>query len=257
MNRIVKTAVAVAAFGLAAALAVPVQAEARYDTAGRAPAEDPGGTGGDPLGGLLSGLFGGELTGGLVGGLLDEADSTEAGPIGAEWDATHAGRHRHTDRSGASEDVIREEGPLPVLSPIVSGVPLGGGGLTESLPVLSGAARTVQDTAGSAQDTAGSAQGAAGQAAPAEVVPPTGALSTGALPTGALSTGALPTGALPGITRAVGVDELTPLVKKAAGAVHAKGAEVVGSSNHLIVALGWTAGSLTGSARDSGVRGQA
>ncbi|MEU4516062.1 hypothetical protein AB0G05_41770 [Nonomuraea wenchangensis] len=171
MNRVVKAAVAATAFGLAAALATPAQAEAQYETARNALADGPGGgtsvAGGSPAGGLLSGLTGGGLAGtgaggGLLGGLLGGKAKSAAGggqvrrePSEAEKDAIAAsGRRAPVGRPqtpNSAEDVTRKGRPIPELSPIRSGIPLGGGGVTESLPVVSGTRRVAAPAAGAAR----------------------------------------------------------------------------------------------------------
>ncbi|WP_138711799.1 hypothetical protein [Nonomuraea basaltis] len=224
---------------MAAALALPAQADVPDNTARHAPHHGLGegaGIGGSPLGGLLGGLTGGGLLGGLLGGALPGGQMTEA-----------------------------------EMSPIAGGVLLGGGGLTESLPVLSGASRMAtpsvkaarQDpgqaasegvTSGTMNDTTMGAEpmpagltqaarralpGAAGgelspvvgQVAPAEVAPVLEAL--------------------PGATEAVRADELTPLVEDASGFVNTSGTRAIGSYGDLLTALGWTTDSLTSSVRDS------
>ncbi|WP_433435234.1 hypothetical protein [Nonomuraea sp. CA-141351] len=150
MNRLVKTAAAVTAFGLAAALAVPAQAEVQYDTA-RHEGSGGGTTAGIPVDGLLGGVVGGSLLNGLLG---DAAQARSgARPAGrmteAELDAAHANRQQRVTPPNAAEDITLHGGPLPELSPITSGLPLGGGGLTEALPVpaLPGAARLAQPAA--------------------------------------------------------------------------------------------------------------
>jgi hypothetical protein len=148
MNRVVKTALAVTAFGLAAAaLAVPAQAEVQYNTAKHAPVDGLGGgtiAGADPLGGLLSSLIGGG--GGLLGALGGAAKSG-AQPKGqmseVERDLASEKLAEAAATGNAAEDITARGGPVPELMPIVSSIgsiPLGGGGLTESLPLL-GAAR--------------------------------------------------------------------------------------------------------------------
>ncbi|MEV4106477.1 hypothetical protein [Nonomuraea sp. NPDC049695] len=168
MNRLVKTAAAVTAFGLAAALAVPAQADtARYERQGR------GTTAGIPISGLLGGVVGGRLLNGMLQGAAQP--KPDARPVnrrpGAEpanhpaavpanrQDGAHANRQNGAQANrqngaqanrqnvvpanrrkrvitpNAAEDVTRQSGPLPELSQIASGLPLGGGGLTEALPV--------------------------------------------------------------------------------------------------------------------------
>ncbi|MFG1707580.1 hypothetical protein ACFLIM_30690 [Nonomuraea sp. M3C6] len=146
MNRVVKTAVAVTAFGLAAALAVPAQAEVQYNTARYAPIDAPsGGTtaGASPIGGLLGGLVGGGLLNGLLGGGAKAKSGGQMTDVQRDIAAENR-QQAETTTANAAEDVTRHGGPLPELSPIVGGIPLGGGGLTESLPVLGGAARMAQ-----------------------------------------------------------------------------------------------------------------
>ncbi|MDP4506088.1 hypothetical protein [Nonomuraea turcica] len=147
MNRVVKAAVAVTAFGLAAALAVPAQAEVQYNAARYAPTDGLGGVtnlAGSPLGGLLSGITGGGLLGGLLGGVTKSKSAAQ--PTGqmteAERDAAIAARGRRSlGGPNAAEDVTRLGGPLPELSPIAGQKQLGKGGLTKSVP---GASRLAQ-----------------------------------------------------------------------------------------------------------------
>lgn len=144
MNRVVKTAIAVTTFGLAAAaMAVPAQAEVQYNTARYAPIDSPaagGTTAGSPLGGLLGGLIGG----GLLKGLLAPTAKSGAPMTEAERDAASENQAEPGISANGAEDVTRQGGPLPELSPLVAGIPLAaGGGLTGSLPVL-GAARMAQ-----------------------------------------------------------------------------------------------------------------
>ncbi|TMR08967.1 hypothetical protein ETD86_45545 [Nonomuraea turkmeniaca] len=335
MNRVVKAAVAVTAFGLAAALAVPAQAEVQYNTARYAPTDGLGegaNLAGSPLGGLLSGVTGGGLLGGLLGGIAkpksaDAAPATSSGRMTeAERDAVIAaqGRSRAGADPNAAEDVTRLGGPLPELSPIVSQLPLGGGGLTESLPVLSGAARFAKPatpsaktarqrqsepvTAGrTARDTFGSVggmvdsyvQGAVTKLSGTGLLADTGATATGSsiaaadtmssatkgfesltsesmlARVGQAAKNALPSltqgevspmvgrvapaevapvvEALPGTTQTATMDELTPLVEEASGAVSAKGTAATGAYSDLMTALGWTSSALTSSVRDSWV----
>ncbi|MET7331548.1 hypothetical protein [Nonomuraea sp. NPDC005650] len=163
MNRVVKTAVAVTAFGLAAALAVPAQAEVRHNAAGYV---GSGGGTGSPLDGLLGGSLTDSLLGGLVGGvplngLLGGVSQPKSAArpsrpmtdverdIAAENQQGPAHYNGSSTTPNAAEDVTNFGGPLPELSPIVGGFSLGGGGLTESLPVpaLTGAARMAQPAA--------------------------------------------------------------------------------------------------------------
>ncbi|MEV4020573.1 hypothetical protein AB0J35_59860 [Nonomuraea angiospora] len=156
MNRVVKTAVAVTVFGLAAALAVPAQAEV-----GNNAVRNDGGGSNSPLDGLLGGgltdgllgglIGGGQLNGLLGGGLQSKSAARPSRPMtDVERDiAAENQRQGYATTPNAAEDVTNFGGPLPELSPIVGGFSLGGGGLTESLPVpaLSGAARMAQPVA--------------------------------------------------------------------------------------------------------------
>jgi hypothetical protein len=144
MNRVVKTAIAVTTFGLAAAaMAVPAQAEVQHNTARYAPIDGPaaGTTAGSPLGSLVGGLVGGGLLKGLLGPKAKPArPMTEAERDAASENQAEPGMAA----ANGAEDVTRLGGPLPELSPLVAGIPLAaGGGLTGSLPVL-GAARMAQ-----------------------------------------------------------------------------------------------------------------
>ncbi|MCK2213599.1 hypothetical protein MF672_007295 [Actinomadura sp. ATCC 31491] len=170
---------------MAAALAVPAQAEVQYDTARSAPADSPGGgasVAGSPLGGLLGGLVGGGASGGLLGGLLGGGKAKSGAQSGggqatrelteAEKDALAEGKQNGTmawpETPNSAEDATSTGRAIPELSPILSGIPLGGGGLTESLPVLTGASRMAAPTgtavrqsksAPAAKDAAGAEHG--------------------------------------------------------------------------------------------------
>jgi hypothetical protein len=114
-------------------LAVPAQAEVGNNTV----RNDGGGTN-SPLGGLLG------------GGLQSKSAARPSRPMtDVERDIAAENRQRYSTTPNAAEDVTNFGGPLPELSPIVGGFSLGGGGLTESLPVpvLSGAARMSQPVA--------------------------------------------------------------------------------------------------------------
>ncbi|RVX45360.1 hypothetical protein EDD27_8149 [Nonomuraea polychroma] len=283
MNRVVKAAVAVTAFGLAAALAVPAQAEVQYNTARYAPTDvvgDAANLAGSPLG-LLGGVTGGGLLGGLLGGVTKGKSAARSAAaktgqmIEAQRDAAFAARKgRRAGDPNAAEDVTRLGGPLPEVSPIVGQLsPVGGSGLTQSLPARSGAARLAQpatsvktarqsqgatdafnsatkgfDSLTSNSTLAGLTQAArnalpsltkgelsqmVGQVAPSEIAPVAEAL--------------------PGTTHAASMDELNPLVEEASGAVSTKGTTAVGSYGDLMTALGWTSNALTSSVRDSWV----
>ncbi|MGN9843413.1 hypothetical protein ACTMTI_35335 [Nonomuraea sp. H19] len=287
MNRVVKTAVAVTAFGLAAALAVPAQAEVQYDTARY---EGPGGgtnEGSTQIGGLfgaglLNGLFGGIAASKLGGAIAGQQPAEAArGLTEAELDALSENQRQpgSTTTPNAAEDVTRTGGPLPELSPIVGGFGFGGGGLTESLPVLSGAARVAQpatpsvkagkrgrnEAAADATTMRGAAKGveslsadtvvaglaqAAGRALPhasrGELSPLVGQVAPAEM--------APVVEALPGSVQAASFDELTPLVKGTASFVSANGTKATGSYSDVIAALGWTTEGLTSSVRGSWVR---
>ncbi|WP_219460901.1 hypothetical protein [Nonomuraea rhizosphaerae] len=133
MKRVIKTAVAVAAFGLAAALSAPAaQADALRPTNLGLPG------GGDPVSGLLGGLLGGAggVGGGnLLGGLLGGGKG----------------------KSGSSQQANPEEGPnvegAAEFSPTQGQLPVGGrlsdplGGLTGVLPGASRLAESAADKA--------------------------------------------------------------------------------------------------------------
>ncbi|MEV4474311.1 hypothetical protein [Nonomuraea sp. NPDC049504] len=159
MNRVVKTALAVTAFGLAAAaMAVPAQADVQSETAAHAPVDGGGTTGASPLGGLLGGLVGGDLLGSLLPGSKAKSAAAPSGQMSeVERDRLNEMRMQQQAeaRGNGFEDITRTGGPMPELSPIVSSMPFGGGALTSSLPLL-GAARMAQPSVKS-----GRAQGAA------------------------------------------------------------------------------------------------
>ncbi|MFC4111735.1 hypothetical protein [Nonomuraea zeae] len=150
MNRVVKTAVAVTAFGLAAALAVPAQADVQYNSGRYATNDAPlGGTSapGSPLGGPIGSLLGGLVQKGLLSGLFGKAKSAKAPsrPMTEEELDAASEDQREPGMSGptpnAAEDAVSGGSPLTELSPIVGGFRLAHGDLTKSLPVLSGASR--------------------------------------------------------------------------------------------------------------------
>ncbi|MEO3806893.1 hypothetical protein [Nonomuraea sp. B1E8] len=57
--------------------------------------------------------------------------------------------------------------------------------------------------------------------------------------------------ALPGVPRAATLDELTPLVQEASGAVETSGTKAAGSYRDVMTALGWSTSALTSSVRKS------
>ncbi|MFI7642212.1 hypothetical protein [Nonomuraea sp. NPDC049400] len=316
MNRLVRTAAAVTAFGLAAALAVPAQAEVRYDTA-RYKGQGGGTTAGIPVSGLLGGVVGGKLVSGLLGGVTQAKPGARpagrvsevrpgarpagrmsevrpgARPAGrmseAELDAAHANRRKRATTPNAAEDVTRQNGPLPELSPIANGLTLGGGGLTESLPVpvVPDAARLAQPAAPSVANgttllpATGSSVADLSRAAAKTMNSTTkgvDSLSAGSVVTGLSQAAgrALPHAgsgrlspvigqvapseiapvveALPGATRAASMDGLTPLVEDASGFVSTNATKAGGTYSDVLTALGWTTDALTSSVRDSWVR---
>ncbi|GAB2948966.1 hypothetical protein ACFMQL_10920 [Nonomuraea fastidiosa] len=150
MNRVVKTALAVTAFGLAAAaMAVPAQADGQKETAAHATVDAGGTTAAGPLGGILGGLTGGDLLGGdLLGGLLGKAKSValpsrQMSEVERDRLSELQAQRRADARGNGFEDITRTGGPIPEISPIVSNMAFGGGALTSSLPLL-GAARMAQ-----------------------------------------------------------------------------------------------------------------
>ncbi|MFC4013150.1 hypothetical protein ACFOY2_38400 [Nonomuraea purpurea] len=149
MNRVVKTAVAVTAFGLAAALAVPAQADVRHNNTKHNTSRSAT-LGDSPVGGLLGGLVGSGLLTGLLGATPKSAAQPDARMSEIERDrASEAAARKQTQAeeagftANAAEDVISGGAPLRELSPIVGGFALGQAGLAKSLPVL-GAARMAQ-----------------------------------------------------------------------------------------------------------------
>ncbi|MEO3792760.1 hypothetical protein ABGB14_21320 [Nonomuraea sp. B10E15] len=57
--------------------------------------------------------------------------------------------------------------------------------------------------------------------------------------------------ALPGLPRAATLDELTPLVREASGALETSGTKAAASHRDVMTALGWSTGALTSSVRNS------
>lgn len=275
MNRVVKTAIAVTVFGLAAAaMAVPAQAELRYDTARHAAVEGPGGgttAAGSPLGGLLGGLTGGSLLGGLLGAAKTKVGAHPAAMTEAQRDAAAEHQAEFGTTANAAEDVTRTGGPIPELSPIVGGfeIPLSGkSALGGSLPMLGGAARMAQPGMPKVKaDTSaqGVAQGVGAFSADA-VLGGLSAAARHALPTvtgGGLSPAlgkvapaemAPVVEALPATSQAASMDELAPLVEQGTSFVEARGVKAVGSYGDVITALGWTTDALTSSVRNTWAR---
>jgi hypothetical protein len=131
MKRVIKTAVAVTSFGLAAALAAPVHAEVNDHGVNHAPSDDPFGglLGGDKgAANLLSQLTGGGVLGGLLGG--------GALPLGGQVDAED--QTEHMGGPNSYEDITPHSKPRPELGPKVAGLPLTGE-LLGNLPALGGA----------------------------------------------------------------------------------------------------------------------
>ncbi|MGP3959334.1 hypothetical protein ACTWPT_25325 [Nonomuraea sp. 3N208] len=259
MNRLVKAAVAVTAFGLAAALAVPAQAEVQYNTARYAPT---GGLGdvtnlaGSPLGGLLSGVTGGGLLGGLLGGVTKAKSAAQSAPDAGQLTEAQRDAAIATQGGGgvggpnAAEDVTRLGGPLPELSPIAGQQPLGGGGVTKSLPGLSGASRLAQP-ATSSVETARQSQGETtaadtmnGALKGFEVLTSESTLA-GLAEAARNALPGLTTGELPTMVGQVAPAEVAPVVEMLPGAT--------GSYGELMTALGWSSNALTSSVQDSWV----
>ncbi|MFI7455702.1 hypothetical protein ACIBQX_50170 [Nonomuraea sp. NPDC049714] len=132
MKRVIKTAVAVTSFGLAAALAAPVHAEVNDHGVNHAPSDDPIGglLGGDDggMGNLLSQLTGGGVLGGLLGG--------GALPLGGQVDDAED-QAEYMGGPNSYEDITPDSEPRPELGPKVAGLPLGGE-LLGNLPALGG-----------------------------------------------------------------------------------------------------------------------
>lgn len=131
MKRVIKTAVAVTSFGLAAALAAPVHAEVNDHGVNHAPSDDPFGglLGGDDAGAgnLLSQLTGGGVLGGLLGG--------GALPLSGQADAED--QTEHMGGPNSYEDITPGSEPRPELGPKVAGLPLASG-LLDKLPAVGG-----------------------------------------------------------------------------------------------------------------------
>ncbi|TDD47985.1 hypothetical protein E1286_16220 [Nonomuraea terrae] len=281
MNRVVKTAVAVTAFGLAAALAAPAQAEVRYDTAGRA-IDVPllGTTAGSPLGGLLGGLVSNGIVDSVLGGLTQAKSAASPAMSEAQRDA-YMERQTRAQRGytpNAEEDVTRETWPMPEISPIVAGTPFGGRGMAASVPtaqapsVKRGRAVT-QGTAaadGAMDDPIGGTLAMVNDTveglSPERVMAGLNQAARMALPgvTGDVlspalgqdsATAAQPVAeAVKGVSEAASVTELAPVVEEAASAVTGGAAAGALSPGDVISTLGWTTGALTGSVQGSGPR---
>ncbi|MFG1948932.1 hypothetical protein [Nonomuraea sp. NPDC048826] len=119
MKRVMKTAVAVTAFGLAAALAVPAQAQTKDPGGSQTTRDEPGsGKGPAGLGSLLGGLTGGGLLnglgGGLLGGLLGGRSGAPAQPAQPPQQ-----QQQENQRPGRSE-------MGPAIDGLTSSLPLGG-----------------------------------------------------------------------------------------------------------------------------------
>jgi hypothetical protein len=126
MKRVIKTAVAVTSFGLAAALAAPVHADVQDLGSKSVSSDEPGGLGGG-LGGLLgpvSSLLG------PVTGLLGGLGGKKAASAG-EDEREYYGPNSYEDATPWSE-------PRPELAPRLAGLPLLGS-VTKGLPGVGGA----------------------------------------------------------------------------------------------------------------------
>ncbi|WP_336216575.1 hypothetical protein [Nonomuraea sp. LPB2021202275-12-8] len=141
MKSVIKTAVAVTSFGLAAALALPVHAEVNHFGAKKAP------SGEDPLGGLLGGVGGaggvgsllGQLTGGGLLGALGGPKAGPADPMDVENQSEPMGPANSYEDATVGSRPRPELGPRVAGLPLLSGLPLSGSPLG-SLPVLGGIA---------------------------------------------------------------------------------------------------------------------
>lgn len=280
MNRVVKAAVAVTAFGLAAALAAPAQADLRSDALSRT--TDVPLLGASPAGGFVQSMLASAYVNGLLVGV------SHAKSAGARSDWTAVQRDKYMERRAqmdwwsqgnqpgqqinrgftpnAEEDVTRETWPMPEISPIVAGTPFGGQGMSASVPstrsVKRGRSVAVGEDApplhgvplpGTAT-TVGDAHNLPGRG----VVPGLGTAARMALPDLAADViSSLPAQARAVAERVEGSERirnlkasgttngLTPLADKATGKI-SNGTVTMSGSSEALKALGWTADTVTG-----------
>ncbi|MFG2078256.1 hypothetical protein [Nonomuraea maritima] len=279
MNRVVKAAVAVTAFGLAAALAAPAQADLRNDVLSRS--TDVPLLGASPAGGFVQSMLASAYVNGLLVGV------SHAKSAGAGSDLTAVQRDMYMERRAqmdwrsqvnrpgqinrgftpnAEEDVTRETWPMPEISPIVAGTPFGGQGMSASVPstrsVKRGRSVSVGQDAPPMQGvplpgtvtSVGDAHNLPGRG----VVPGLGTAARMALPD--LAAGMVTS--LPAQAAAVAdqvetserirslkasgtANGLTPLANKATGKM-SNGTVTMSGSTEALKALGWTADTVTG-----------
>lgn len=274
MKRVMKTAVAVTAFGLAAALAVPAQAQARDLGASQAKRDQVrSDSDGSPLGGLVGGLADG-LLGGLFGGAKASAKpaQNQTGPQGrpgidglsntlplgglaasrpAKPRAQVKPKQEDTFEGAFAQVAYLFEGSLGGATASLSTTRMVPGGRYGSTEALDGATSALDGaTTGvahlSLKETVVGMSRAAKQALPrssnGRLAPLVGRLAPA-------ETAPL-LESLPGTTQVASIDEIAPLVEDASALVSTNGTKATSAYTDTVAALGWTTAALTSMVRD-------
>ncbi|MDA0646513.1 MULTISPECIES: hypothetical protein [Nonomuraea] len=274
MKRVMKTAVAVTAFGLAAALAVPAQAQAG-DLGASPTKRDQARIGDDsPLDGLVGGL-----AGGLLDGLFGAAAKASAKPAQNQTrpqgrpgidglsntlplDGLAASRpakpraqvkptQEDTFEGAFAQVAYLFEGSLGGATASLSTTRMVPGGRYGSTEALDGATSALDGaTTGvahlSLQETVVGMSRAAKQALPrssnGRLAPLVGRVAPA-------ETAPL-LESLPGTTQVASIDEIAPLVEDASALVSTNGTKATSAYTDTVAALGWTTAALTSMVRD-------
>ncbi|MFC5818291.1 hypothetical protein [Nonomuraea harbinensis] len=269
MKRVMKTAVAVTAFGLAAALAVPAQAQAR--DLGASPTKRDqvrSDSDGSPLDGLVGGLAGGLLDGLFGAGAKASAKpaQNQTRPQGRPsidglsntlpLDGLAASRPAKPKQEDTFEGAFAQvaylfEGSLGGATASLSTTRMVPGGRYGSTEALDGATSALDGaTTGvahlSLQETVVGMSRAAKQALPrssnGRLAPLVGRVAPA-------ETAPL-LESLPGTTQVASIDEIAPLVEDASALVSTNGTKATSAYTDTVAALGWTTAALTSMVRD-------
>ncbi|MEV4838876.1 hypothetical protein AB0K05_30525 [Nonomuraea sp. NPDC049486] len=268
MKRVMKTAVAVTAFGLAAALAVPAQAQAR-DLGASPTKRDQARIGSDdsPLDGLVGGLAGGLLDGLFGAGAKASAKpaQNQTRPQGrpsvdglsntlpldglaasrpAKPRAQVKPKQEDTFEGAFAQVAYLFEGSLGGATASLSTTRMVPGGRYGSTEALDGATTGVAHL--SLQETVVGMSRAAKQALPrssnGRLAPLVGRVAPA-------ETAPL-LESLPGTTQVASIDEIAPLVEDASALVSTNGTKATSAYTDTVAALGWTTAALTSMVRD-------
>jgi hypothetical protein len=282
MKAVIKTAVAVTAFGLAAAaLAAPAQAQTldRGNSTVRDVPQSEG-SGGLPVGNLLGGLtqgglldgLGGGLLGGLLGGSQKAAPAQPKQKKGEQWETGRSRGPAIDGRTLPLSSKIKDtrvkprqdttlQGAFASVAYLVEGSFGGAMASLSTTRVVPGSAFSVAETLDTTTDALNGATGGAAHLSVQDTVAGVSRAAKRALP--ASTNGRLaplvgrlvPAEAapvvesLPGTTQVASIDEIAPLIEDAAAVVSTNGTKATSAYTDTVASLGWTTAALTSMVR--------